>query len=294
MAMAANAPNLRDAAGISVTPHALEKLRERLPAGSHFKAMPDKDLILRVEEAWKNAKRANAIEEWWENVENGDGRQKRTVCNFICDLEDSFEADLLGLFREDNRHPGRPTAVTVLTRPMVELNKATNKWARTPEKIGEGTLLGNGLGKQLAAIKVAPAPAPVPVQDLPIDDSRSPYHDKPGFRPGDPGGYPSAKTAAVPAAQKQAAPVAPPPRRAPTPVPVPAVVPPVAPAPTPDIIMITWLSATGSGERGCMPVPKEQVSGFVDQLVEAGVDASSVEFWVKREAKVRRTVVVEF
>lgn len=32
--------------------------------------------------------------------------------------------------------------------------------------------------------------ANVPVQDLPIDDPRSPYHDKPGFRPGDPGGHP--------------------------------------------------------------------------------------------------------
>jgi hypothetical protein len=284
MGMAAIAPNLRDAEGISVTTHALEKLRERLPPGSHFKSMPDRDLMLRMEEAWKNEKAAGKIEEWWEKVRDS---STKTVCNFVCDLEDSFDADLVALFREDNRHPGRPTTVTVLTKPMVELNKATNKWARHPTKVGEGTLLGNGLSKQLAAL--APFPVggkvDVPADDLPISDPRSPYHNKPGFRPGDPGGFPPMPALVPPPAPKQVAI----PRK-------PAVVAPVVPPPAAEeeMILVSWLSVTGTGARGYMTIPKSSVSGFVDELVEAGVDQSSVEFWMKREAKVRRTVVVEF
>jgi len=246
--------------------------------------MPDKDLILRVEDGWKNAKRGDLIEEWWEVVRGAppsvaDG--KSPVCNFVCDLQDTFEADLVGLFREDRKYPGRPTLVTVLTHDMVAQNKAINKWARTPDKIGEPSLLGNALGAQLAKLPALPKPEVAP-QDLPIDDPRSPYHNKPGFRPGDPGGY-----------GRPPAPVSPPKQAA---VPAKPVPPPVQVEKTPmaeEMILVSW-QAVDSTARGYMPVPKSEVSSFVDQLVETGVAQSSVEFWAKREAKVRRTVVVEF
>lgn len=257
MAMASRAPNLRDT-DMDITMHALEKLRERLPSGSHFMSMPDRDLKLRIEEAWKNAKRAGVVEEWWERVsaERGDG--STIECNFVVSLQDSFEADLVALFREDRRGNGRAACITVLTKSMAENNKTTNKWGRTPESVGKTGLLSNPLGKQIAAMELPSAALPASGTKL--------------------------------VAPPTPAPVAPGPRLVAAPAP-PA--PPPKSIPSQEVVLVTWLSAAGSGERGSMPVPKGEVSGFVDELVSNGVDLDSIEFWTKREAKVKRVVTVE-
>jgi hypothetical protein len=136
MAMASRAPGLKDTERVGITSHALEKLRERLPAGSHLLSMPDSDLRLRAEEAWKNASRADTIETWYER-----GPDNIPLCNWVVDFRDSFDAKLSGLFRADDRQTDKPVLITVLSNHMVENNKHSGAWAKTPEEIGEKRLL---------------------------------------------------------------------------------------------------------------------------------------------------------
>lgn len=181
---AANAPNLRDTSSAEVTAHALEKLRERLPMGSHFLAMPDADLRLRLEDAWKEARRAKSVEEWWERVDSN------LLCNFVVDLSDAFEVDLVGLFRENDRRHGQPVLITVLERRMAETNKATNKWARDPQKVGSKELLGSTMREKLRSMEVvkpvsaAPTlePTAPPAEETCALTWLEPAEGKPAFR----------------------------------------------------------------------------------------------------------------
>lgn len=158
MATAARAPSLRESERVDVTVHALEKLRERLPLGSHYLSMPDQDLKLRIEEGWKHSVSEKTMQEWWER-----GSEGAILCNFVVDLSSIFETGLFGLFREDDRQPGRPVCITVLAKHMVETNKAQGRWAKTPEEIGERKALTSAPFRgPLANAKPAP-PVPAPV-----------------------------------------------------------------------------------------------------------------------------------
>ncbi len=244
MAKAHAAPGLRGSEKVDVTTHALEKLRERLPPGSHFLSMPDNDIRLRVEESWKTAVRTGIVEEWWERVEG------RVVLNHVIDFEDFFEAELVGLFRDDQRHPGKPVLITVLTRDMAESNKVANKWARSADKIDSKELLTTPMKGALAAVTVPPK-----------------------------------KPAVVPA---------------PPPVPTPQVVqqPAAIATPAPDMEslrkMVVTYSHPETGDAFFEFVSKGRVQDLVNHLIEKGVDETSIQFWVKAEAKLKKTVTVDF
>lgn len=157
MGQASRAPNLKDATGVEFSIHSMERLRERLPPGSHFLSMPDADIRRRVEECWQNAARAAQIEEWFQLNDN---HQPEMI--FVIDLKDIFETDVVGLFRENDRRAGVPVLVTVLTRDMAEKKKASNKWAKAIDKLGRRELLQSPM-KQLAGLQLPARPAAVPV-----------------------------------------------------------------------------------------------------------------------------------
>lgn len=117
---------------VGVTTHAIEKLRERQPAGSQYSSMSDKELRTLLERAWKQGRSTEAVELWWEKIEDTD------VLNYVVDLGPAL-GDLLGLVREDDRTPGRPCFITIVTKQMAERSRTMNRWARTPDKLG-GTL----------------------------------------------------------------------------------------------------------------------------------------------------------
>lgn len=164
MGQASRAPNLKDATKIEFSDHAMVRLRERLPQGSHYLSMPDSDIRRRVEEGWQNAQRANAVEEWYQLNDNS-GLPEMI---WVCDLKDVFEVDVVALFRENDRRAGVPVLITVLTSEMVFKKKASNRWATTPEKIGRRELGHQPMKTALANMQVAapprivPSPAPLP------------------------------------------------------------------------------------------------------------------------------------
>ncbi len=239
MAKAANAPNLRDTIAVEVTTHSLEKLRERLPGGSHFLSMPDADLRLRLEDAWKDARRRGLVEEWWERVED------EVRCNFVVDLSDAFSVELVGLYRENDRRAGQPVLITVLTRQMAEANKTANKWARSPDKIGVKELLATPMREALGAVQLPDPPTPEPPKPV---------------------------------------------RSRPTPRAV--------PMPESDTELLRKVLVTfrhpETGDELHQVTTKAAVQGLVNELVSQGVDESSIDFWFKTSAKIKKTVTVEF
>lgn len=156
MGQASRAPNLKDATNIEFSTHALERIRERLPPGSHYQSMPDPDIRRRVEEAWQNAQRADAVEEWWQLNDN-----QLPEMIFIIDLKDSLDSDIVGLFRENDRRAGVPVLITVLTHDMAAKKKTSNKWAKSSDKIGRRELLQTPLKDGLSGVSALPKPAPV-------------------------------------------------------------------------------------------------------------------------------------
>lgn len=139
--------DLRLSDAVGVTTHALEKLRERQPAGSQYTSLADKELRSALERAWRDGRTEGNIELWWERVDGA------VVCNYVVDLE-SISEDLVGLVREDDRTTGRPCFITVISKQMAERSKSVNRWARSPEKIGEARLLSNTIAQQLEGVTV--------------------------------------------------------------------------------------------------------------------------------------------
>lgn len=153
--------DLRLSETVGVTSHALEKLRERQPAGSQYSSLADKELRALLERAWRQGREAKSIELWWERNEAG-----VVVCNYVVELGVLSE-DLLGLVREDDRTPGRPCFITVITKPMAERSKSNNRWARSPEKVGAPGLLNNTLAQQLEGVTVQPKGVPAkPIEKM--------------------------------------------------------------------------------------------------------------------------------
>lgn len=140
--------DLRLSEAVGVTTHALEKLRERQPAGSQYTSLADKELRLALERAWKNGREEGNIELWWERVDGV------AVCNYVINLE-MISEDLVGLVREDDRTSGRPCFITVISKQMAERSKSINRWARSPDKIGATGLLSNTLAQQLEGVTAA-------------------------------------------------------------------------------------------------------------------------------------------
>ena len=141
--------DLRKIEQIGTTAHALESLRERLPAGSAHCSLSDKELRSSMERAWKYARESGSVELWWERVES------RAVCNYLVDLSTVLEAPLVGLVREDDRSPGRPCYITVVTSAMAERSQSTNRWARDPDILMGAPPLKSSAFAALSTVKPA-------------------------------------------------------------------------------------------------------------------------------------------
>jgi hypothetical protein len=120
--------DLRTVDAVGVTAHAMEKLRERKPGG---RILSDKEWRAMLERAWRHGRKNDTIELWWERVD------QEVVCSYIVDLGIEEVAEgLVGLVREDDRTPGRPCFVTVVTAEMARRSQMSGRWADAPEKVG--------------------------------------------------------------------------------------------------------------------------------------------------------------
>jgi len=143
--------DLTKIAEIGVTAHAVEKLRERLPAGSTMNSLTERDLRAVLQRAWKFAREEEKIELWWEHVAN----DAQPTLNYVVPLDDVLEnAKLVGIVREDNRNPGKPCFITVITEDMAHRNRGSNRWARSPEFVGTPGLPNNALQQQLRDVVI--------------------------------------------------------------------------------------------------------------------------------------------
>lgn len=140
--------DLRNVDAVGVTAHAMEKLRERKQGG---RILSDKEWRALLERAWKHGRKNDTIELWWERDE------LEVVCSYIVDLgiEEASEG-LVGLVREDDRTPGRPCFITVVTSEMAKRSQASGRWARSPESVGG---VFNTLADQLAGVTAVTAPS---------------------------------------------------------------------------------------------------------------------------------------
>lgn len=210
--------DLRQSESIGITTHALEKLRERLPAGSPWSSATDQELRSVMAKVWKQSRLSELVEQWYERVDG------ELVCNYIVDLSPDFGGELLGLVRGDDRTPGRPCFITVVTLAMAERSRGLNRWARSPEKVGSPVLLGNNMQEKLMAMTPADA---------------VPYN-----------------------------------------------------APLLAKMVVTW--RTAQGEQRFQAIPKDSVGTFVSQLIHDGIEESTIEFWVRAQARISRKVSVDF
>lgn len=148
----ASEPNLSAIVDVGITAHAIERLRERLPAGSGVQSLSDHNLRKLLMKAWSFAREEGKIELWWESVPG----KRHPVLNYVVPLDDVLEsAKLVGLVREDNIHRGKPCFITVITEDMAQRNRGSNRWARSSEQVDAPGLLNDALQQQLRDVVVA-------------------------------------------------------------------------------------------------------------------------------------------
>lgn len=245
MGKAHAAPGLKDVERVDVTTHAVEKMFERLPLGSHYRSMPEKDLRLRVEESWKSAKRAGEIEEWYESVDG------KIVLNHVVDFSDAFDAELVGLFRDDSRQPGKPVLITTLTRAMAELNKTSNKWAKSPEKVNAKELLSTPMKDSLQHVVIPPQVGSKEARPV-LEENRQVQITAQAKE--------AARLQEMEALRK----------------------------------MVVTFDHPHTGDPLVEFTTKGKVQEVVNKLVEQGVDESTIQIWVKAEAKMKKMITIDF
>lgn len=152
--------DLRTIADVGVSNHAVEKLRERLPAGSAVNSLSDKEVRAVLRRGWEFARSENKIELWYERVEGA------LVPTYVLSLGSVLEASLVGVVRMDTHGP-RPCFITVITAEMAQRNMESARWARTPNAVGVAALMNNSLAKQLEGVTAQPKVTPAkPIEKM--------------------------------------------------------------------------------------------------------------------------------
>lgn len=111
---------------LTIPPHAILKLRERIDPEAQHAKMTDSELRVLLEGAW----REGIAEEWWETIDTTPIRQ------YVMPLP-VFGGKLWSVVREDAYLAGQAVLVTILPDRLVQKNKNSRRWSRTLEGLND-------------------------------------------------------------------------------------------------------------------------------------------------------------